>query len=242
MPPGFDHPELSRDDPSDLGPGALRRRRGLEQGVVASASALQALRRGQGRLRGGRLGAPRAAQLPEVWAAIPMVESCYKPEVWSACCARGWWQFMPEFGPRFRDDPDVRRPRAWTSRSAADATPPISPSTSRTRPPRRVHARQQTTSTDGACNMSDCAPSTSGRTFASPHGSPCARSAWPCATPPWRRAGPSCRLRSRRTTRGTTTAHCMRASEVNKPYNLLPAYEKWWRERGSAGAHTAHVW
>jgi hypothetical protein len=39
--------------------------------------------------------------MPLVFAAIPIVESCYRPDLTSPCCAKGFWQWMPEAGPRF---------------------------------------------------------------------------------------------------------------------------------------------
>ena len=42
----------------------------------------------------------RAAELPEVFAAIPYQESRYKPELQSYVCAKGYWQFMPEVALR----------------------------------------------------------------------------------------------------------------------------------------------
>jgi hypothetical protein len=53
------------------------------------------------------LGVMRAAdpQLPDVFAGIPEIESEYRATAVSPCCAVGWWQFMPEFGARLRDDP-----------------------------------------------------------------------------------------------------------------------------------------
>lgn len=44
----------------------------------------------------------REAGLPEVLAGIPYVESRYRSSAESGCCARGIWQFMPEFGARYR--------------------------------------------------------------------------------------------------------------------------------------------
>lgn len=41
------------------------------------------------------------ADVPIVWAAIPLLESCYKPNFPSPCCAEGYWQWMPQAGPRF---------------------------------------------------------------------------------------------------------------------------------------------
>ena len=42
----------------------------------------------------------RAAELPEVFAAIPYQESRYRPELQSVVCAKGYWQFMPEVALR----------------------------------------------------------------------------------------------------------------------------------------------
>ncbi len=44
--------------------------------------------------------------LPEVFAAIPMLESCYRATMVSPCCAKGYWQWMPEAGPRFSETED----------------------------------------------------------------------------------------------------------------------------------------
>ncbi|MCO4744020.1 MAG: hypothetical protein KC912_04480 [Proteobacteria bacterium] len=43
----------------------------------------------------------RKAGLPDAIAAVPYLESRYKPEEQSGACAKGWWQWMPESGPRF---------------------------------------------------------------------------------------------------------------------------------------------
>jgi hypothetical protein len=47
----------------------------------------------------------REGGLPEVFAGIPMQESAYRSGAVSQCCAKGWWQFMPEAGARFRSHP-----------------------------------------------------------------------------------------------------------------------------------------
>jgi hypothetical protein len=72
------------------------------------------------------LGVLRSANppLPDIFAGIPEIESSYKATLTSECCARGWWQFMPEFGARLRSDPqfgaayDVRD-CAWKGRVGA---------------------------------------------------------------------------------------------------------------------------
>jgi len=43
----------------------------------------------------------RARGLPAVLAAVPWIESRYRPSATSACCAAGPWQLMPEFGSRY---------------------------------------------------------------------------------------------------------------------------------------------
>jgi hypothetical protein len=43
----------------------------------------------------------RDAGMPEVIAAIPYIESQYRSEARSPVCAQGYWQLMPEYGPRF---------------------------------------------------------------------------------------------------------------------------------------------
>lgn len=42
----------------------------------------------------------RDEDLPDVFAAIPYIESRYKPDMQSIVCAKGWWQFMPEVAYR----------------------------------------------------------------------------------------------------------------------------------------------
>ncbi len=46
----------------------------------------------------------RRAGLPEVFAAVPYVESLYNPEAQSFACAKGYWQFMPELAYRLNVD------------------------------------------------------------------------------------------------------------------------------------------
>lgn len=43
----------------------------------------------------------RRADLPDAIAAVPYLESRYRPEEQSGACAKGYWQWMPESGPRF---------------------------------------------------------------------------------------------------------------------------------------------
>jgi hypothetical protein len=74
----------------------------------------------------------READLPEVLAGIPMTESCYKPDVVSPCCAKGWWQWMVEGGPRFLDEPGFGERFAvaecsWKGDAAAPAYTPKNP-------------------------------------------------------------------------------------------------------------------
>jgi hypothetical protein len=45
-------------------------------------------------------GMMQDAKLPEVFAGIPYRESQYKPNMLSKCCAKGYWQFMPEVAHR----------------------------------------------------------------------------------------------------------------------------------------------
>ena len=49
----------------------------------------------------------RAAELPEVFAAIPYQESRYEANVQSPACAKGFWQFMPEVAHRLNREPDI---------------------------------------------------------------------------------------------------------------------------------------
>jgi hypothetical protein len=46
------------------------------------------------------VSAMRDADLPEVFAGIPYLESQYKGEAQSYVCGKGWWQFMPEVAKR----------------------------------------------------------------------------------------------------------------------------------------------
>ena len=68
------------------------------------------------------------AALPEVLAAIPYLESQYRPDVQSRVCAKGPWQFMPEVGHRmgleirdcaFISDPQIR----WTPTAPSPPRP-----------------------------------------------------------------------------------------------------------------------
>ncbi len=52
------------------------------------------------------LGELRAADLPEVIAGMPYLESRYTADLQSIACAKGYWQFMPEVA--FRIDRDSR--------------------------------------------------------------------------------------------------------------------------------------
>lgn len=45
----------------------------------------------------------REAGLPEVMAAMPYIESRYRPDAQSQACAKGYWQFMPELANRYSD-------------------------------------------------------------------------------------------------------------------------------------------
>ncbi|MFT6146045.1 MAG: hypothetical protein ACJAV2_003935 [Myxococcota bacterium] len=49
----------------------------------------------------------RAADLPEVFAAIPYMESRYVGDITSPACAKGYWQFMPEVAHRLDREPDI---------------------------------------------------------------------------------------------------------------------------------------
>lgn len=49
----------------------------------------------------------RAAELPEVFAAIPYMESRYRPDLQSPACAKGYWQFMPEVAHRLNKRPGL---------------------------------------------------------------------------------------------------------------------------------------
>lgn len=49
----------------------------------------------------------RAADLPEVFAAIPYMESRYVGDAQSPACAKGFWQFMPEVAHRLDKRPDI---------------------------------------------------------------------------------------------------------------------------------------
>ena len=45
--------------------------------------------------------AARRGGLPDAVAAVPYLESRYKRDEQSGACAKGYWQWMPESGPRF---------------------------------------------------------------------------------------------------------------------------------------------
>jgi hypothetical protein len=51
--------------------------------------------------------AMRDAELPEVFAAIPYLESRYDGSAQSRVCAKGYWQFMPEVPNRVERDSDL---------------------------------------------------------------------------------------------------------------------------------------
>lgn len=96
----------------------------------------------------------RDAELPDALAAIPLVESCYRADPVSPCCARGWWQFMPEEGARLREDGllgalgDVR----GCARRSGGA--PFTP-TAQAPPP--MSCARGPYVLDGACDLSTCA-------------------------------------------------------------------------------------
>ena len=227
---GFEHPELVRDDPSAWDPA-------LFGAVVASAKEWS--RRPQLFKRfdevrdayAAVISELRAADMPEVLAAIPMVESCYKPEVWSPCCARGWWQFMPEFGPRFRDDPAFAGLGLDVATCARrDAPDVVYDLVDKAPPPRACETADYVN--DGACNMSDCAVDfrtdlrlstlVALRTL---------RSA--LEDPTLAASGAAVAIAIASHHAGYDDRPLYDGRDVNKPYNLLPAYERWWKERGS---------
>ncbi len=92
-----------------------------------------------------------AAGLPEVLAGVPLVESGYTAEATSPCCARGWWQFMPEAGVALRGvvpGADVH------GCARLDGAPPFTPQAAA--PPPRACAVAPYVQ-DGACALGSCA-------------------------------------------------------------------------------------
>ncbi len=180
----------------------------------------------------------RAAELPEVFAGLPMTESCYEPTVWSPCCARGWWQFMPEFGARFRDDPtfaglgiDVKQCR-YRDAPGSTFTP-----MEKAPPPKSCQTADYVAG--GSCNLSECASDfrtdlqlstrVAMLTLEMPlHDSTIAAS------------GAAVQIAIGSHNAGYDDAP-LYEGKVSKPYNLLPAYKRWLGEK-AADMPTAHFY
>lgn len=226
---GFDHPELSADDPSKWDPRFF--------GAVVD-SVHRWSRRKQLFKRFDEIREPYAAVvsmlrsegLPEVLAAVPMTESCYMSDVWSSCCARGYWQFMPEFGARFRDDPawsdvgvDVRECRYRDAPGSRTYTPDDKA------PPPMACARAGYVSA-GACNLSDCAVdfrtdlARSTRVAMSTLGEA-------LNDPTLAASGAAVQIAIASHHAGYDDRPWY-DDDTKKPWNLLPAYERWFAARG----------
>ena len=182
------------------------------------------------------------ADLPEVFAGIPMIESQYDAAAISPCCAVGWWQFMPEFGVRLKSLGGRYAVKNCHYAGALDA-PTFSPA--QPAPPRNAcHPTRPTAEyiesdgTNARCLLSYCdddfrtdlelstkaAIYTLGQALADPELSA---------------SGAAVQIAIASHNAGYDDAALFPGREFDKPKNMLPAYRRWLSERDAA---TSTAW
>ena len=152
------------------------------------------------------------AELPEVLAAIPYLESQYRPDVQARVCAKGPWQFMPEVGHRmgleirdcaFLSDPQIN----WSPTASS--------------PPRPLGRAEYLV--DFQCQITSCAVDE--RTdLAASTAAAVEMFATPWADPDFRASGALIQL--------TIATHNAGYDDsvhdgVKKPFNIKTAFESW---------------
>jgi hypothetical protein len=175
----------------------------------------------------------RQEGLPEVFAGIPMTESCYKPEPVSPCCAKGWWQWMPEAGVRFSTMPGFGadysvKDCAWKN---TDGTEPFNPDR-----PAPVPGSCNPTSPKAdyiapgpTCLLSGCRVDFRTDLELSTKASlKTLREAF--EDPEIRSSGAATQVAIASHNAGYDDARLYTKNPPNKPYNMLPSYRRWTRD------------
>ncbi len=228
-------PELFSDDPSQWDPRFFGRIEAIVRGW-ANASYLYA--------RWEEVHEPfrevvriaRENQLPEALAGIPMTESCYRSTPISPCCAKGWWQWMPEGGPRFSAMPDFGpdyavRDCSWKGAPGATPFTPTSktpvPGCCNPRSPNAVYV-----SAGPSCKLSECAVDFRTDLEKSTRASMVALGE-AFNDRELRASGAVVQVTIASHNAGYHDALLFESDPPNKPYNLLPAFRRWYREKGS---------
>jgi hypothetical protein len=95
--------ELLPDDPKKWDPRFFQSVQDVTESLAKSRCAFRRLEEVRAHYK-TVVDLVREAGLPEVLAGVPMVESRYRNDALSPCCAAGWWQYMPEAGVRLKHD------------------------------------------------------------------------------------------------------------------------------------------